>query len=54
MQEIQLVEGRGHPGQAWILKFNKIDSVDQVFLELFHCLKFCNADISNMFATIYY
>ncbi|XP_027185777.1 uncharacterized protein LOC113783762 [Coffea eugenioides] len=29
MQEIQLVEGRGHPGQAWILKFNKIDSVDQ-------------------------
>ncbi|KAL3522627.1 hypothetical protein ACH5RR_015461 [Cinchona calisaya] len=28
IQEIQLVEGRGHQ-QGWILKFNEIDSVDQ-------------------------
>lgn len=31
IQEVELVEGRGHPGQkSWILKFRGIDSVDQV------------------------
>ncbi|KAL2494624.1 16S rRNA proCES [Forsythia ovata] len=29
LQEIELVEGRGHPGQSWILKFNEIDTVEQ-------------------------
>ncbi|KAI5670765.1 hypothetical protein M9H77_11129 [Catharanthus roseus] len=30
IQEIELVEGRGHPGQkSWIIRFDEIDSVDQ-------------------------
>ncbi|XP_075481676.1 uncharacterized protein LOC142522282 [Primulina tabacum] len=29
LQEIELLEGRGHPGQSWILKFNEIDTVEQ-------------------------
>ncbi|XP_038710833.1 uncharacterized protein LOC120005208 isoform X3 [Tripterygium wilfordii] len=30
IQEVQLVEGRGHPGQkSWILKFEGVDVVDQ-------------------------
>ncbi|KAF3449854.1 hypothetical protein FNV43_RR05933 [Rhamnella rubrinervis] len=33
IQEVELVEGRGHPGQkSWILKFRGIDSVDQAKL----------------------
>lgn len=31
VQEVELVEGRGHPGQkSWILKLRGIDDVDQV------------------------
>lgn len=31
IQEVELEEGRGHPGQkSWILKFRGIDTVDQV------------------------
>lgn len=30
IQEIELVEGRGHPGQkSWIVKFNEINTVEQ-------------------------
>ncbi|XP_073154783.1 uncharacterized protein [Henckelia pumila] len=29
IQEIELLEGRGHPGQSWILKFNEINTVEQ-------------------------
>lgn len=33
MLEVELVEGRGHPGQkSWILKFEGIDSVEEVCL----------------------
>lgn len=34
IQEIELVDGRGHPGQSWILRFNNIDTVEQVCAEL--------------------
>jgi len=35
IQEIELVEGRGHPGQkSWIVKFNEINTVEQVLLNL--------------------
>lgn len=31
IQEVELEEGRGHPGQkSWILKFKGINTVDQV------------------------
>lgn len=31
VQEIELVEGRGHPGQkSWILRFHEINTVEQV------------------------
>ncbi|PIN13825.1 hypothetical protein CDL12_13553 [Handroanthus impetiginosus] len=29
LQEIELVEGRGHPGQSWIVRFNDINTVEQ-------------------------
>ncbi|KAL0363530.1 UNVERIFIED_CONTAM: Ribosome maturation factor RimM [Sesamum calycinum] len=29
LQEIELVEGRGHPGQSWIVRFNNINTVEQ-------------------------
>ncbi|KAL7089258.1 hypothetical protein ACP275_13G178000 [Erythranthe tilingii] len=29
LQEIELVEGRGHPGQSWIVRFNNIDTSEQ-------------------------
>ncbi|KZV15868.1 hypothetical protein F511_29328, partial [Dorcoceras hygrometricum] len=29
LQEIELLEGRGQPGQSWILKFNEINTVEQ-------------------------
>ncbi|XP_011096478.2 uncharacterized protein LOC105175663 [Sesamum indicum] len=29
LREIELVEGRGHPGQSWIVRFNNIDTVEQ-------------------------
>lgn len=33
IQEVELVEGRGYPGQkTWILKFGGIDTVEQVSL----------------------
>ena len=34
IQEVELEEGREHPGQkSWILKFRDIDSVEQVLVE---------------------
>lgn len=45
VQEVELVEGRGHPGQkSWILRFSGIDTVDQVsftivsFFKCYLCL----------------
>lgn len=33
IREVELVEGRGHPGQkTWILKFGGIDTVEEVSL----------------------
>lgn len=29
VQEIELVDGRGNPGQSWIVKFNNIDSFEE-------------------------
>ncbi|KAL3833586.1 hypothetical protein ACJIZ3_008322 [Penstemon smallii] len=29
LEEIELVEGRGHPGQSWLVRFNNIDSMEQ-------------------------
>jgi hypothetical protein len=43
VQEVELVEGRGHPGQkSWILRFRGIDTEDQVrFTITFVCCLFC-------------
>lgn len=38
IQEIELVDGRGNPGQSWIVKFNNIDSDEEVCL--FICLEY--------------
>ncbi|XP_047945100.1 uncharacterized protein LOC125191741 isoform X1 [Salvia hispanica] len=29
IQEIELVDGRGHPGQSWLVKFNNINSAEE-------------------------
>lgn len=40
VQEIELVDGRGNPGQSWIVKFNNIDSFEEVCSESYYFFEY--------------